>query len=57
MQEFRCAKCNSMLLMQDIQIGHVEVQCRKTACKYINILDIKKTVAIVEVQSNKNNNL
>jgi len=46
-----------MLLMQDIQIGHVEVQCRKTACKYINILDIKKTVAIVEVQSNKNNNL
>lgn len=51
LKQFRCMSCNALLFFQRMQAGTIEIQCRKTACKKINVLDMGKGNAKLKKES------
>lgn len=51
LQQFRCMSCNALLLFHKVKSGTLEIQCRKSSCKAINILDMDKINDILKKEN------
>lgn len=48
-KEVRCVKCNSVLFVQGIVDGSIEIKCRKSHCRTMNLVDI--SAGAVKIQA------